>query len=65
MLARGTSAASEGQCMKRRLAIMKAARGNVELTFKVRRERMLWVNALLFQMGGGVPGAPDPPTRWL
>ena len=35
MLARGTSAASEGQCMKRRLAIMKAARGNVELSITI------------------------------
>ena len=28
-----------------------------------RRKRMLWVIALPFQMGAGVPGAPDPPTR--
>ena len=24
---------------------------------------MLWVIALPFPRGGGVPGAPDPPTR--
>ena len=26
---------------------------------------MLWVIALPFPRGGGVPGAPDPPTRWM